>query len=644
MTAPPLLGETSVIPNLALVWDSPADTHSSAVRLKGQMQYFGRAIGTVSRTWNSINPSTLSGAIDVVVIKQSNDEYHCSAFHIRFGKLSLLRPSQKGVDFYVNDRKVDLQMKLGEGGEAFFVFGTNADVPESLLTSPVVSPAFSPTSVSSEPNENSDIDFLDISNAADSHGKDHGELDSLDHDPEADSLEPRLRSQHPERIDKIIQRLRDVKIPSTQDDDGSVIMDMTGYKAGGQNTKELENVVTNLLDSDAESNSPPGSPSPANSPLSPAMQAVHIAQNFSQSENALQEQPTHFVKTLRLSSEILKTLDLKEGKNEMKFVVRSNGAAIKANIFLWDSYTPVVISDIDGTITKSDAMGHIMTLVGRDWTHAGVGRLFSGIQRNGYNIMYLTSRSVGLADATRGYLKSIHQEGFDLPAGPVILSPDRTMAALRREVIMRKPEIFKMACLRDIQKLYQYDYDKDTTPFYAGFGNRITDGLSYRSVGVPSTKIFTINTDSEVRLELLELTGIKSSYILITDLVDQLFPPVLPEQNKLHQLNSIGFSDTNYWRSPLPDLSDDDEELSCDPNARTLTGTERGLDWETNLNATFIEDEDYDSEVDEDYEDDSSEADDEVSYSGVDEVELREPEESFEDTLRKPETSEVTLN
>lgn len=611
------------------------------------MQYFGRAIGTVSRTWNSINPSTLSGAIDVVVIKQSNDEYHCSAFHIRFGKISLLRPSQKGVDFYVNDRKIDLQMKLGEGGEAFFVFGTSADVPESLLTSPVVSPASSPNSVSSEPSENSDIDFLDISNAADSQstqGKYNGELDSLDSEPETDSLEPRLRSQHPERIDKIIQRLRDVRIPSTQDGDGSVIMDMTGYKAGGQNTKELENVVTNLLDSDAESNSgsPPGSPSPAHAPPSSAMQAVHIDQQSSENrDDTFEEKPTHFVKTLRLSSDILKSLELKEGKNEMKFVVRSNGATIKANIFLWDSYTPVVISDIDGTITKSDAMGHIMTLVGRDWTHAGVGRLFSDIHRNGYNIMYLTSRSVGLADATRGYLKSIHQEGFDLPAGPVILSPDRTMAALRREVIMRKPEIFKMACLRDIQKLYQYDYDKDTTPFYAGFGNRITDGLSYRSVGVPSTKIFTINTDSEVHLELLELTGIKSSYIMITDLVDQLFPPVLPEQNKLHQLNSIGFSDTNFWRSPLPELSDDDEEQPEDGNLRTLTGTERGLDWENNLNATFIEDDDYDSEADEDYEGESSaESDDEISDSGVDESELSEPEERYEPTLRKPGTSE----
>lgn len=34
---------------------------------------------------------------------------------------------------------------------------------------------------------------------------------------------------------------------------------------------------------------------------------------------------------------------------------------------------------------------------------------------------------------------------------------------------MRKPEVFKMACLRDVQKLFG-----DRNPFFAGFGNRIT--------------------------------------------------------------------------------------------------------------------------------------------------------------------------
>lgn len=38
-------------------------------------------------------------------------------------------------------------MKLGEGGEAFFVFETSDEIPESLQTSPVISPATSPQSL-----------------------------------------------------------------------------------------------------------------------------------------------------------------------------------------------------------------------------------------------------------------------------------------------------------------------------------------------------------------------------------------------------------------------------------------------------------------------------------------------------------------
>lgn len=75
---------------------------------------------------------------------------------------------------------------------------------------------------------------------------------------------------------------------------------------------------------------------------------------------------------------------------------------------------------------------------------------------------------------------------------------------------MRKPEVFKMACLRDIQRLFG---PTAPLPFYAGFGNRITDALSYRSVNIPSSRIFTIDSNGEVRMELLDLVGHKSEYV-----------------------------------------------------------------------------------------------------------------------------------
>ncbi|KAJ7766877.1 LNS2-domain-containing protein [Mycena metata] len=266
-----------------------------------------------------------------------------------------------------------------------------------------------------------------------------------------------------------------------------------------------------------------------------------------------------FAKTLRLTSDQLKSLNLKPGPNSITFSLStSNTIACTARIFVWDSTDLVLVSDIDGTITKSDGLGHVFAMIGRDWTHLGVAKLYTDITRNGYKIMYLTSRAIGQADATRDYLKGIKQNDYQLPEGPVIMSPDRLMASLHREVIMRKPEVFKMACLRDIQRLFG---EASRNPFYAGFGNRITDALSYRSVNVPSSRIFTIDSSGEVKLELLELAGYKSSYIHMTDLVDQMFPPI-------HRKWTPEYTDFNYWKAPvqefaLPDFSPPSPALSA---------------------------------------------------------------------------------
>ena len=61
------------------------------------MDYLGRMISTVSEFYKDLNPATLSGAIDVVVVEQHDGTLACSPFHVRFGKLSLLRPQEKVV-------------------------------------------------------------------------------------------------------------------------------------------------------------------------------------------------------------------------------------------------------------------------------------------------------------------------------------------------------------------------------------------------------------------------------------------------------------------------------------------------------------------------------------------------------------------
>lgn len=286
-----------------------------------------------------------------------------------------------------------------------------------------------------------------------------------------------------------------------------------------------------------------------------------------------------YAKTLRLTSAQLRCLDLKQGPNEISFSV--NRATCTACMYVWKYKVPIVISDIDGTITKSDALGHVFTMIGRDWTHLGVAKLYTDIAANGYNLLYLTSRSVGQADTTRNYLNGIVQDSYKLPKGPVIMSPDRTMAALRREVYLRKPEVFKMACLRDILNLF----GPKNNPFYAGFGNRLTDALSYRSVNIPSTRIFTINSNAEVSLDLLCVMGYRSGYVGMRDLVDHYFPPVemLAEGEE--------FTDFNYWREGVIDVDD----LS-DASASSEAAGEAGG---TDLGDSYIEDGDDISDVSE---------------------------------------------
>lgn len=47
-----------------------------------------------------------------------------------------------------------------------------------------------------------------------------------------------------------------------------------------------------------------------------------------------------------------------------------------------------------------------------------------------------------------------------------------------REVIEKKPEEFKISCLRDISALFP----SDVKPFYAGYGNRVNVSLSLKII------------------------------------------------------------------------------------------------------------------------------------------------------------------
>jgi phosphatidate phosphatase LPIN len=75
-----------------------------------------------------------------------------------------------------------------------------------------------------------------------------------------------------------------------------------------------------------------------------------------------------------------------------------------------------------------------------------------------------------------------------MPPGPVIMSPDRAMRSGVRELIIKKPHIFKIGTLGYIRTLFP-----DGNVFFSGFGNRDTDAVSYLDVGIPLEKILIVN-------------------------------------------------------------------------------------------------------------------------------------------------------
>ncbi|KAJ6104903.1 hypothetical protein N7486_003592 [Penicillium sp. IBT 16267x] len=658
------------------------------------MQYVRSLSGSVSKTWNSINPATLSGAIDVIVIEQEDGTLACSPFHVRFGKFSLLRPFEKKVEFKVNGVKQQYAMKLGEAGEAFFVFETTDEIPASLQTSPLVSPASSPKVPTDDFGSSlQEPEYLDLEKNGDvvSEGAktppnipisrqsraatDLGTITPLSRSPDGSDLSPdpfnthrtkpsldhsvsedllstslpraateqlsssptgsaqdedaaraRSRSPPPVSVEEAMSRaislskkLTGSNIQSHVTETGDLMLDMTGYKSNEEDALRAEVLARKILAEELEGSydigaligadehgnlwiyssgdakeaadrraaihsmrpgtvlsddaiSDPGYHSEGDHHITPELP---IGARHHRTKSDVQpgfptppQTPMHdsfavetrnYAKTLRLTSDQLKALQLKPGANTMSFSV--NKATCTASMYLWNGNTPIVISDIDGTITKSDALGHVLNMIGRDWTHTGVAKLYTDIVNNGYNIMYLTSRSVGQADTTRTYLYGVCQEGYRLPRGPVICSPDRTMAALRREIYLRKPEVFKMACLRDILNLF---CGKEN-PFYAGFGNRLTDALSYRTVNIPSTRIFTINSNAEVSLDLLSLNKYKSSYVSMRELLDHFFPPT----SLLVHSGGEEYTDFTYWRDTPQNLEDfsttDSEDEAEDP-------------------------------------------------------------------------------
>lgn len=211
------------------------------------------------------------------------------------------------------------------------------------------------------------------------------------------------------------------------------------------------------------------------------------------------------------NEECLRDFPLRMGENTIVWKTLSTHQKAKARIFLWRSTDHIVVSDIDGTITKSDTRGHIYERIGWNWHHEGISDLFESISERGYRFIYVTSRSFKMQQYTCEFLHTL-----GVPLGPVFTTPNGYFRSLKREFFDSNPEEGKLAHLWAIIEAF------GESPFVAGFGNRISDRRCYEQIGIPSNRIFLVDKTSV--FQPFQEGAERLNFLSMSQMIGQFFP------------------------------------------------------------------------------------------------------------------------
>ena len=224
------------------------------------------------------------------------------------------------------------------------------------------------------------------------------------------------------------------------------------------------------------------------------------------------------------TEEQIEKMNLKEGKNEICFAIETFWGGIqtiKSNIYFWSHRAKMILWDIDGTITRSDVLGVILPRLGFNWNHDGVIELIDKMNNNGYKIVYLTARAIFQGDATHEFLNNMEKDGIKLPSGPIIMDPDGIFSSFKKGIVQKQQYLIKILSLLEIKSLFGKNNDEEN--FYAGFGNKETDAIAYRYLGIPLKSIFIINMSSGI-VQLGEKE--KTTYPKLIESFDNYFPKI----------------------------------------------------------------------------------------------------------------------
>lgn len=201
---------------------------------------------------------------------------------------------------------------------------------------------------------------------------------------------------------------------------------------------------------------------------------------------------------------------LKPGRNPISyFLLDAQGRPIgvaKAYIFLWKHDDSIVVSDIDGTITKSNARGVLGTIVTSQYgkvCHEGICHLLTALSAKS-QVVYVTSRPIALANQTRKFLSNLRQQQSgdeSLPHGPLLGFGGKMPKLLVMELVSHTTQKFKSGKLwQQVCKPFRQatNNDPNSPVFVAGFGNNLMDMQAYHAICMDISRIYKIDKKSQI--------------------------------------------------------------------------------------------------------------------------------------------------
>jgi phosphatidate phosphatase PAH1 len=177
--------------------------------------------------------------------------------------------------------------------------------------------------------------------------------------------------------------------------------------------------------------------------------------------------------------------ELGPGRHRVLLVVAGDGTSTELTIDVVPPKTPIFVSDVDGTLTSSEAVEFVKLLTDDlPETHRGAPEALRALAAKGYRPVYVTARPEWLTQRTRDFLD---KHGF--PPGIV-----RTSTTLTGAGFGDAAANFKKGEMNELAR-------RGLVPTF-GFGNKQSDADAYAPIPIANRRIFLkADTSSGRRIE-----------------------------------------------------------------------------------------------------------------------------------------------